>query len=265
MDFDTTRASADDLVRKQYDKMDDAYWNGINDLIKKYNIQPKDIIQNYLAFMQRRDLPRLLAFYEIFQKIEHLPGSIAEIGVFKGSGLFTWGKLLETFCPGDRIRKVFGFDHFKGYDEFTSEDGISQDFVNTHEHKLEYNYDIIDTLNNLHNDDNLLKGVTRTVIINGDIKDTLPDFVKNSEGLRLSLLYLDVNLYEPTKLAIEQLYPLVVPGGVVAFTGYGQSPWGGEGKALEELFSTLDYTPKIHRFNYATLPSGYFIKEKVYL
>ena len=69
MDFDTTRASADDLVRKQYDKMDDAYWNGINDLIKKYNIQPKDIILNYLAFIQRRDLPRLLAFYEIFQKI----------------------------------------------------------------------------------------------------------------------------------------------------------------------------------------------------
>ena len=198
---------------------------------------------------------------KFLKKIENLPGSIAELGVFKGNGLFTWGNLLETFCPGDRIRKVFGFDHFKGYDKFSKEDEIAKSFVKSHNHKLDFDFNFIERLNKLHNNDNLLKGVKRTFLVNGDIIKTVPKFIQESKGIRLSLLYLDINLYEPTKTAIEYFYPLVVPGGVIAFTGYGQAPWEGEAKALEELFAKLDYTPEIHRFKFSTIPSGYFIKK----
>lgn len=259
--METTRENQDSQIRRKYDKLDEEYWQELKSLYQEYNLEPKDLVQNYLSFIQRRDLPRLLTFYELFKIIQELPGSIAELGVFKGNGLFTWGNLLETFSPGDRIRKVFGFDHFTGYSKFSKEDNTAKNFVAEHNHVLDFDFNFIERLNNLHNNDNILRGVKRTFLINGDIKKTVPEFVKKSKGLRLSLLYLDVNLYEPSKIAIDYLYPLVVPGGVIAFTGYGQSPWEGEGLALEELFKKLNYTPKIKRFRFSTIPSGYFIKK----
>ena len=33
-------------------------------------------------------------------------------------GQITWAKPMETFCPGDRSRRVYGFDHFAGLQDF---------------------------------------------------------------------------------------------------------------------------------------------------
>ncbi|MEA3642700.1 MAG: TylF/MycF/NovP-related O-methyltransferase [Lamprobacter sp.] len=241
-------------------KYEDNFQSELDELLDAYNISKVEILKHYLAFIQRRDMPRLLAHYEIFKLVQHLPGSICEIGVYYGSGLFTWAHFLESFCTGDRVRKVYGFDDFSGYSRFTKEDGISKQFIEDKNHALKSNSEFLIKLNNLHNSDNLLKGVERSVIIPGDIKETVPKFVNENNGLRLCLLYLDANLYEPTKTAIEYLYPLVVPGGVVAFNGYGQTPWSGESQAIEELFSTFNYFPKLKRFSFSNIPSGYFLK-----
>ena len=89
---------------------------------------------------------------------------------------------------------------------------------------------------------------------------TVPKFASEPNGLRLSLLYFDINLYEPTLVGLKHLYPLVVPGGVVAFNGYGIPPWEGEAKALEEFFSGQK-VPKIQTFDFSHIPSAYFIKD----
>jgi hypothetical protein len=265
-EFNSTREPDNNKVRKMYNKMDAKYWDEVDSLIKQYNLTSEDVIKNYLSFIQRRDLPRLLAHYEMFKQIQHLPGSIAELGVYKGGGFFTWSMLMETFCPGDRIRKVFGFDHFEGYKDFRDDDAKAKDFVKgkfDQDYTLASDLDFISKLTELHNNDNILRGVERCKIINGDVLKTVPEFVENSKGLRLSMLYLDVNLYEPTKVGIEYLYPLVVPGGIVAFNAYGQAPFEGESKAAEELFLKLPYRPKLKRFSFSTLPSVYFVKERV--
>ena len=61
------------------------------------------------------------AYYELFKMVKDLPGSIAEVGVFIGNGLFTWTKLLETFNPGKRGLKAYGFDNFSGYTKEVSD------------------------------------------------------------------------------------------------------------------------------------------------
>jgi len=254
----TTRSSTEDPVRKRYDAMDKEYWNELKRLAEKHNLTMQDLICNYLAFIRRRDLPRLLAHYELFKRIVDLPGSIIELGVFMGSGFFSWANLLETFCPGDRVRKVFGFDSFEGYTEYNNDTG-AQKFVSSFDHKLVSNFELLNELTALHNNDNLLRGVERCRLIRGNISDTVPEFVSISKGLRLSLLYIDVNLFEPTKIGLEHLYPLVVPGGIVAFNGYGQSPWEGEAKAIEEYFGRQ--MPTMRKFPFSTLPSAYFIKD----
>lgn len=256
-----TRANPDNPVRSEYDRMDANYWNRIEEIAEKYGFEKEDILKNYLSFIRRRDLPRLLAHYEIFKEVVNLPGAIVELGVYTGCGLFTWANLLETFCPGDRIRKAIGFDDFKGYHSFTKTDKSASDFVAKHSHELKADEYLIDELLELHTNDNILKGVERALVIKGDISKTVPQFVKNSKGLRISLLYLDANLYQPTQVALKHLFPLVVPGGIVAFNAYGQHPWEGETKALDEFFESSKNNYKIKRFTFSTIPSGYFVKE----
>ena len=75
--------------RKLFNEKDEFYWTKIEKLKKEYNIPLKLILQNYMSFIQKRDLSQLLAYYEIFKKVKHLPGSVAEVGVFMGNSLFT--------------------------------------------------------------------------------------------------------------------------------------------------------------------------------
>src|ERR1035438_7201264 len=87
-----------------------------------------------------------------------------------------------------------------------------------------------------------------------------PQFVKDHPGLRIALLNLDVDLYAPTKVALETLYPLVLKGGIVVFDEYGWEQWPGESRAVDEYFGALGEQPAIHRFPFSPTPGGYMVK-----
>ena len=101
--------------REFYSKRDEIFWQELDKIIQDYKLSNKNILRLIHGFTQRRDIVQTLAYYEL-SLIKDKPGSIVEAGVFMGNGLFTWAKLMETFCPGDRGRKVYGFDNFKGYE-----------------------------------------------------------------------------------------------------------------------------------------------------
>src|ERR1017187_6372620 len=87
-----------------------------------------------------------------------------------------------------------------------------------------------------------------------------PQFVKDNPGLRIALLNLDVDLYEPTKAALESLYPLVVSGGIVLFDDYGWEQWPGASRAVDEYFAAIGEKPAIHHFPTTPTPGGYMVK-----
>ena len=64
----------------------------------------------------------------------------------------------------------------------------------------------------------------------------IPDttFVEENQDLKISFLNIDTDLYEPCVTALEKLYPLVSPGGVVLLDNYNVFP--GETKAVDEYF-----------------------------
>lgn len=258
-DKDKIGPSLNDDVRAQYDEKERRYWEDKERLIRDAGLGLRDVLKHYPAFIQRRDLPRLLAHYEMFKLIADLPGSIVELGVFRGAGLFTWSMLLETFCPGDRSRKAYGFDHFAGY-KYGSEDGAAKPWTERTAGVIEPNRALAMGLAELHNRDNLLPGVERCRIIDGDISLTVPRFVEEAQGVRIAMLYFDVNVYQPTMIGLEHLYPLVMPGGVVAFNGYGAPPWQGEAQAIEEYFAKHGGQPVMRKFPFSTHPSAFFIK-----
>lgn len=238
---------------------DENYFADLQELIDRHKIDLKTLLTHYIAFIRRRDLPRLLAYYELFKLIKDLPGSIAEVGVFIGNGVFTWAKLMETFFPGVRGRKVFGFDNFSGYtQEVEACDVEPVEYVRKIIGNFEVDFDLVQNLERLTNLDSLIPGVQRVKIYNGDLEQIFSTFTGENYGVRLSALIVDVNLYRPTKLALEKLYPLVTKGGIVVFPGYGVKPWEGESRAVDEFLSDKNGTLK--GFDFANYPCAYFVK-----
>lgn len=46
----------------------------------------------------------------------------------------------------------------------------------------------------------------RLHIIEGDVIKTLDSFLQQNSGARFSLVYFDLDLYEPTKISLEKLW-----------------------------------------------------------
>ena len=237
------------------------YFKNLNDLITEYNLDSDFVLRHYQSFIQRRDLPRLIAHYELFKKIINVPGSIIEIGVNYGQGLLTFANLLETFCCSDRTRIAIGFEAGNGYKKFSSYDKKMKAFAEKNNNDFSPSQKLLEELIEIKTADNLLKGVPRAKIIFGDVVQTLPKFMKDNGGLRLSMLYIDVNLYEPTKYSLEYLYPLVVPGGIVAFNGYAAGLHNGESKAVDDFLNSSNYKIEMKKFEFSSIPSVYFTKQ----
>jgi hypothetical protein len=74
------------------------------------------------------------------------------------------------------------------------------------------------------------------------------------------MLYVDVNLYEPTFIGLKNLYELVIPGGIVAFNGYGLPYWDGESRAIDGFFKGIGRNPEWKKFPFSIIPGAYFFK-----
>lgn len=86
--------------------------------------------------------------------------------------------------------------------------------------------------------------------VKGDILSTLKDSACIPE--KISVLRLDTDWYESTKLELEVLYPRLSQGGVLIIDDYGD--WAGAKKAVDEYFmrsgqriflQPIDYTGRI--------------------
>lgn len=236
------------------------YWREIDRVAAEGGYTLQDILRNFPAYIMRRDMPRFLAHYELFKMVIDLPGCILDLGVYRGSSFFTFSNLMESFCPFDRSRKVFGFDHFVGLTDFSDKDGKRDSSVGKTEGGYTATLKEITRLIDIHNSDNMIPGTRRCVLVNGDIKETLPAFLEDNPGLKIALLHFDMDLYEPTKHALETLYPLVLKGGVVCFDEYGLVPWRGETLAVDEYFASIGERPMIKKFPFTQTPHGYFVK-----
>jgi hypothetical protein len=80
----------------------------------------------------------------------------------------------------------------------------------------------------------------------GWFQDTLPK--AQSELGPIALLRLDGDFYESTRVALESLYQLVVPGGVVVIDDYGHFP--GCREATNEFLAANDPMVYLHHVDY---------------
>ena len=227
----------------------------------RFGIDRQEICRNFPIYARRVHLKRFLAHYELFRLTVDLPGDIVELGVYRGASLMSWANFLEIRSMGDRAKRVFGFDNFSGFKTLDAKDGAPDPRVR----KVPGGFDggvfeeqIKDSIS-IFDQDRFIGYKPRVIIVKGDIERTVPRFLKENPGIRISLLHFDCDVYRPTLRALEKLWPLVVPGGVVLFDEYAIPPWEGESRAIDEFFSGKSV--KLRKLEWSTNPGAYLIKE----
>jgi hypothetical protein len=154
---------------------------------------------------------------------------------------------------------VLGFDHFRGLADRTERDGLSDRVGNTAEGWNPSAFrDTLFALVEAFNTDSFVPQRPRIELVDGDVCQTAGAYAAEHPGLRISLLHLDMDLYEPTLAALRAFWPRLVQGGVVLFDEFAIREWPGETEAVEAFFN--GDVPRIEKFGWASAPGGYLVK-----
>ncbi len=190
-------------------------------------------LENFTKYVRRQHLKRFLALYEVFKLVLPVKGSVIECGVWRGFSLMAWAKLSTMLEPENLTRRIYGFDTFEG---FPSVHDIDQSAFKTNE-RGELNSDSYDELFQLikeYDADRFLGHIGKVELIRGDMAKTIPEFIERHQHLMVSLLFIDCDLYEPTKTALEHFLPRMPKGAIVAFDDLDNPIWPGETLAILE-------------------------------
>ena len=186
------------------------------------------------------------AVYVVKNKIE---GDFVECGVWRGGCSMMVALVFQKYGVTDR--KIYMYDTFEGMPPPTDKDlDFNQASAKNHIDK------------NLSKDANFkwcfadVEDVTRNIkltnypfenfiLIKGKVEDTL---TKNKPTNKLSILRLDTDWYESTKVELINLYPSISTRGVLIIDDYGH--WQGARKAVDEYISENNINLLLNRVDY---------------
>jgi hypothetical protein len=199
----------------------------------------KGVTSNYVAdapfvFNSRMGVSGMLTRVELFKMALNVPGAIIECGVYKGNSLMLNMHLSTLLEPYAINRSIYGFDTFEGFQSINAvkdpSDISESDFSDTDYLVLQRMIDCNDIVRPVNR-------IPRCELIKGDIVKTVPEFVKSRPDLIVAMLILDTDLYEPTKVGLENFLPLMPKGGIVALDEVAYRYFPGESEALKEVIN----------------------------
>ena len=187
-------------------------------------------LENFPKYVRRKTVTRFITLYELFKLGLEVKGSVVECGVFQGFGLMTWAHLSAVLEPANLTRRIYGFDTFEGFPSVSAKDANPRLTPETGGLRAS-SYDELLELIDIYDQDRFLGHVDKVHLIKGDIAVTVPKFLDAHQHLVVSLLFLDADLYEPTKVALEHFLPRMPRGAILAFDELDNPIWPGETQA----------------------------------
>jgi hypothetical protein len=178
-------------------------------------------------------------------------GAVVECGVWRGGAAAFMAE--EIHYHFDEEPNMYFFDSFEGMPRMTRKDGDRASQMLYGKDASELSKEETDgALQGTGQNDadearvrRLLAGVDapqeRLHLVKGWFQNTLPTWTDRIGPI--ALLHIDGDFYESTKVCLEQLYPQVVPDGVVIFDDYGV--FAGCRQAVDEYFEQRDGTPEL--------------------
>lgn len=192
-------------------------------------------LANLPRYMRRAHVTRFAALYELFKLIQPVKGSIVECGVFRGFSLMTFAQLSAALEPTNLTRRIYGFDTFSGFPAVTDADSPADTGAQVGDLSAD-SYEELSRLIDVYDSDRFLGHIPKLSLVRGDVNETIPKFVAENQHLVVSMLFLDLDLHEPTVTALRHFLPRMPKGSVLAFDELDNPIWPGETMAvLEEI------------------------------
>ena len=154
---------------------------------------------------------------------------------YKGTSLIRWATF-RALTESDFSRKIIAFDAFGKFPvkEVLNSDDMS--FINGFESAggdgLSTS-EMLDIFSFKRLDQNLH-------FVEGNVMETVPQWLQSNPQGKIALLHLDMDVYEPTKFALENLWDRLVRGGLVIVDDYNAV--GGATKAVDEFLEERGIT-----------------------
>ena len=206
-------------------------------ILRRINVMAEDaekIAKDY-SYSIKENYRTLFQVINIENSIRHVKENNIK-GAFVETGTWTGGAsayALLSMMRNNDVRDYWGFDSFEGMPKPTLEDGnhgaewIGEDnfVVNNADRDACYDYLIATGYDS-----------EKVNLVKGWFQESLS---KSKELIgSIAILRLDGDFYESTKVAMTELYPLVVKGGVVIIDDYGY--FEGCRKAIHECAPEQD-------------------------
>jgi hypothetical protein len=207
-------------------------------LLASSPIPPDELADNLALYLRRQPLTDLLSVDALYRMILDIPGVIMEFGVHRGRRLAALTALRGVHEPYNPHRRIIGFDTFTGLPEVTAADATSPAAV-PGRFAVDAGYpehlrDVLDA----HEDGEHLRHIRRTLLVQGDVRDTLPRYLEQNPQTLIALAYFDLDLYESTRDTLRAVLPYLSQGSVLAFDQLGHAKWPGETAALRDVLGS---------------------------
>jgi|JI10StandDraft_1071094.scaffolds.fasta_scaffold673851_2 hypothetical protein len=207
------------------------------------------IAENFTKYISRQQLSRFLLRQELFKKVLDMKGSIVECGVYEGAGLMMWAHLSSIYEPYNYHREIIGFDSFAGFPSISPKDkGKNENSVAVVGGLKSSSYEELLECIKLYDMNRPLAHKNKVKLVKGDFLKTGKEYLKDNNHMLISLLYLDFDIYEPTKEALKLFMPRMSKGSIIAFDELNNPDWPGETQAVLEEINLREYELKQFSF-----------------
>ena len=135
--------------------------------------------------------------------------ALQSLSVRYGQNLAFLINLRSIYEPYNYTRSVYGFDTFTGLTEKHIKDG-SHPSVEEHNFATPKHYcNYLEEVLNCHEAEGPMSHIQKLEIVVGDVRNSMEQFLEQNPNVIFSLLYFDLDLYQPTKTVLELIEPRI--------------------------------------------------------
>jgi hypothetical protein len=169
----------------------------------------------------------------------------------------TWAQLSAIYEPVNHTRRIVGFDTFTGFPSLHNKDAGSPMPYSVEGGLASHAEADLREAIALYDLNRAIGHIPRVDLVVGDGCKTIPEYLAANQHLVVAMLYLDFDLYEPTKIALETFLPRMPKGAILVFDELNQSYWPGETLAVLEVAGLsklrIERFPFVPQLSYAVL------------
>jgi Macrocin-O-methyltransferase (TylF) len=228
------------------------------DVFRACPIPGEELLANLGLFIKRQDLARTLFLIDLYRQIVEVPGVVLEFGVRWGRDLVLFQALRGILEPYNYSRRIVGFDTFEGFPSVDARDGDSEHAAVGAYDVTEGYEDYLGAVLDYHERESPLAHIRKHELVKGDVTETLEDYLAGHPETIASLVYFDLDLYQPTRECLDRLRGRLTKGSIVAFDELCCPDFPGETTALEDVLGISNV--RLRRSPMTPFPS-YFVVE----